>query len=227
MNIPAIETHYRGHKFRSRTEARWAVFFDALGLRWEYEKEGFDLRLVYESWFNNKDDKDGRYPPEKPNSFKYLPDFYLPEMKMWIEVKPLITETITVNPITKLPCNPYTITRNWPDNDTSAKADLLGMSENKVLVAMGLPGSFHDDTYHACLYFGGWSDDSQYFGYCPVCKTIGVGYCGWAERICPNYELCGHHRKENLSRSSPIARAYEASRAARFESNNRQRLKVI
>lgn len=42
-NIKAIETLYNGYKFRSRLEARWAVFFDAVGSKWEYEKEGFDL----------------------------------------------------------------------------------------------------------------------------------------------------------------------------------------
>ena len=30
--IKAIETEYNGYKFRSRLEARWAVFFDALGV---------------------------------------------------------------------------------------------------------------------------------------------------------------------------------------------------
>lgn len=39
----AIETVYKGYRFRSRLEARWAVFFDALELRWEYEPEGFEL----------------------------------------------------------------------------------------------------------------------------------------------------------------------------------------
>jgi hypothetical protein len=38
-----IETHYAGHRFRSRLEARWAVFFDRLGLRWEYEPQGYLL----------------------------------------------------------------------------------------------------------------------------------------------------------------------------------------
>jgi len=38
-----IETTYRGCRFRSRTEARWAVFFDGLNLRWEYEEEGYIL----------------------------------------------------------------------------------------------------------------------------------------------------------------------------------------
>lgn len=38
-----IETRYAGYHFRSRLEARWAVFFDSLGIRWEYEPQGYDL----------------------------------------------------------------------------------------------------------------------------------------------------------------------------------------
>lgn len=41
--IKPIETEYKGYRFRSRLEARWAVFFDACGVDWEYEPEGFDL----------------------------------------------------------------------------------------------------------------------------------------------------------------------------------------
>lgn len=37
----AIETTYAGCRFRSRLEARWAVFFNTLGIRWEYEPQGF------------------------------------------------------------------------------------------------------------------------------------------------------------------------------------------
>jgi hypothetical protein len=63
--LKAIETHYKGYRFRSRLEARWAVYFDAIGIQWEYEKEGYDL--------------DGLW---------YLPDFWLPQVSMWAEVKP-------------------------------------------------------------------------------------------------------------------------------------------
>ena len=41
--IKAIQTEYQGYLFRSRLEARWAVFFDACGVKWEYEPEGYDL----------------------------------------------------------------------------------------------------------------------------------------------------------------------------------------
>ena len=41
--MKAIETQYKGYRFRSRLEARWAIFFDELGIRWQYETEGFVL----------------------------------------------------------------------------------------------------------------------------------------------------------------------------------------
>lgn len=43
MNIKPIETVYNGYRFRSRLEARWAVFFRAVGIEYQYEPEGFDM----------------------------------------------------------------------------------------------------------------------------------------------------------------------------------------
>jgi hypothetical protein len=82
-----IETRAYGYRFRSRLEARWAVFFQTLGLQWEYEPEGFDL-----SPFGH-----------------YLPDFLVrgfpgyPEI-MWVEVKPQKPEMSDVNKLRKLCC---------------------------------------------------------------------------------------------------------------------------
>lgn len=41
--IKPIETVYNGYRFRSRLEARWAVLFDGIGIRYRYEPEGFAL----------------------------------------------------------------------------------------------------------------------------------------------------------------------------------------
>ena len=41
--MKALPTKYSGVTFRSRNEARWAVFFDALGIRWTYEDQGYKL----------------------------------------------------------------------------------------------------------------------------------------------------------------------------------------
>ena len=37
LSVRAKPTLYKGIRFRSRLEARWAVFFDALGIEWTYE----------------------------------------------------------------------------------------------------------------------------------------------------------------------------------------------
>lgn len=41
--IKAIETVYKGYRFRSRLEARWALFFDLIGIKWTYEVEPLDI----------------------------------------------------------------------------------------------------------------------------------------------------------------------------------------
>lgn len=64
--MKVIQTNYKNHFFRSRLEARWAVFFDSLEIQWIYEPDGYEL-------------SDGS---------KYLPDFFLPDHKLFVEVKP-------------------------------------------------------------------------------------------------------------------------------------------
>lgn len=41
--LKAIDTRYDGCLFRSRREARWAVFFNTAEIPWEYEEQGYDL----------------------------------------------------------------------------------------------------------------------------------------------------------------------------------------
>jgi hypothetical protein len=41
--IKALPSFYAGVKFRSRLEARWARYFDLIGVEWEYEPEGYAL----------------------------------------------------------------------------------------------------------------------------------------------------------------------------------------
>lgn len=71
--MKAIETTYQGVRFRSRLEARWAVFFDAMGIKWEYEPQGFEF--------------ESRLNPTSGQMFHYLPDFRFPELDLWAEVK--------------------------------------------------------------------------------------------------------------------------------------------
>lgn len=41
--IIVLPTVYRDVHFRSRLEARWAVYFDMIGVSWQYEPEGYQL----------------------------------------------------------------------------------------------------------------------------------------------------------------------------------------
>lgn len=68
--IKPIETIYKGRRFRSRLEARWAIFFDSIDIGWEYETEGFQI-----------------------GNTKYLTDFKLlsfgpKEVDLFVEIKP-------------------------------------------------------------------------------------------------------------------------------------------
>jgi len=66
--LKAIDTEYDGHLYRSRLEARWAVFFDTLDIPFEYELEGYDLGEA--GWC--------------------LPDFWLPKQRTFLEVSPRV-----------------------------------------------------------------------------------------------------------------------------------------
>lgn len=77
--IQAIDTFYRGYKFRSRLEARWAVFFDAMRIKWVYEPEGFNINGIF-----------------------YLPDFLLPQISCYAEVKPQGLSDEEINKVNSL-----------------------------------------------------------------------------------------------------------------------------
>lgn len=65
----------KAYRFRSRLEARWAVFFNNIGLEYEYEMEGFDMEEC-----------------------SYLPDFYIPSIDRWFEIK---GQPLTVSEVQK------------------------------------------------------------------------------------------------------------------------------
>lgn len=62
--VRAIPQRYRDVVYRSRTEARWAFFFDLTGTPYQYEAEGFQLGSIW-----------------------YVPDFWLGHADVHFEVK--------------------------------------------------------------------------------------------------------------------------------------------
>lgn len=94
MSFKPIETRYKDHLFRSRLECRWAIFFDHMGFVWNYEAEGYEM-----------------------DGLKYLPDFWLPGVRMFAEVKPLIEkiEYRKVKALSKYSSRPVLLLVGLPD----------------------------------------------------------------------------------------------------------------
>src|SRR5690242_6029800 len=106
-----LETRYKGYLFRSRREARWAVYFDSSGIRWEYESQGFDLGGEL-GW--------------------YLPDFWLPDSWVFIEIKAadIVDDADAVS-------------------TAIVKCNLLSNTGRQCLLVIGSPGK---DSYHIHFY---------------------------------------------------------------------------
>ena len=150
--IQAIETSYAGCRFRSRLEAKWAVFFDALDIEWQYEAQGYVLG-------------DGSH---------YLPDFWLPRIPItsetgWhdrgsrnygvhVEVKgeePRGTAREKIKQFVLIDCDP-------PVNGPKPTNEVLVLSSHPRMDGETWPGhshvrnawydaSFPGDTYSACV----------------------------------------------------------------------------
>ena len=109
--LKPIQTHYKGYHFRSRTEARWAVAFDELDIQYQYETEGFDLG----------------------QAGYYLPDFYLPQVDMYAEVK---GKTFTLEELNK--------------------AQALAIQSKKVVLLLDGPPDFNAYWGVSPIDYGDW-----------------------------------------------------------------------
>ncbi len=140
--LKALPTIYGGINYRSRIEARWAVFFDTLGLAHEYEREGFDLG-------------DGQL---------YLPDFWLPAQKFWVEIK-----------------------GEDPNEDACDKAHRLAVASGfPVFVFYGghVVPSDTQSPPKAYAFFSDGAGDSEYLWCeCSSCGSLGIEFDGRSDRL--------------------------------------------
>lgn len=169
--INAIPTEYNGVTFRSRTEARWAVFLDALNLSWKYEAEGYEL-------------------PSGP----YLPDFWMPEIDGFLEVKPSEHE--------------------WDDDRFQELAALTG---KWVYVTAGAPSPGQNpdfDTPEPGLYAISPTGADLYYYFC-VCEGCGkwdIQFDGRSARISCRCHPSGFDGKDYTGHRANFA----ARRAAEY-----------
>lgn len=175
----ALETEYAGVRFRSRIEARWAVVMDELGIVWEYEKEGLEL----------KRDEMG------DESVWYLPDFWLPQLGVWLEVKGA-----------------------EPTREEVDKAALLNLcSGSKVYLTHGdVPrdvDSYMTEQAPGMLLFdhGCDLDDRYFFAKCRRCLKVGLSVGGRTDLLCD----CSDSHYGTLDERRML-HAYSTARAERF-----------
>lgn len=172
--IQPIPTTYRGVRFRSRLEARWAVFYDALGLEWHYEHEGYQL----------------------PSGW-YLPDFWLPSLGVWIEIKP---------------------TDPGHGAELQLCEELAAGTHKSVLLFFGEVNPPNDEPYSSAYWIGGpdCTDMDYHWCVCLRCGKLGVQYQGRGNRICREKCHAKYDDKGYSAHHPRILAAYEAARVARF-----------
>lgn len=146
-DIKAIETEYNRYKFCSRLEARWAVFFDALNIPYEYKPDGFEFV------------EDGT---------SYLPDFYLPDCKQFFEAKQSITKkdcTRIMAPIR----NGYPVVIGYPDGTFQACS--YDGPVQSGMIAVSMPQTAYYSFLARCdvcghYFFGAF----PCYEHCPCCE---------------------------------------------------------
>ncbi len=169
--MKSIETKFRGITFRSRLEARWAVFMNALGVMFDYEPEGYDL--------------DGLF---------YLPDFWLPKQKVFLEIKP-----------------------EEPSDEELEKARRLSeLSKRAVLISFGqprVPDFDHQDSMQS-ITSGGW-DSGYWWCECQTCGALDIEFNGRSHRIRCHCDKGGSDKGYNFD-SPKLIRAYEIAQQQVF-----------
>lgn len=187
--IQPIETRYAGIRFRSRLEARWAVFFTKLGVAWEHEPQGFLI---------------GK-PPQP-----YLPDFYLPQNGLYVEIKPAMADAADPEGVRRWENFAGTVATEW-DHDKSAM--FCGPIPDPGTVDRYGPPRAHT-WYEAGIVIIG---DYQYaWCACPSGEHFDIQFEARGGRIhcgCPRISDDRYHTGDDPR----ILAAYRAARTARFE----------
>lgn len=182
--IPAV---YEGVRHRSRLEARWAKFFDLLDEPAIFEHEGFDL-------------------PSGP----YLPDFYLPRLKLWVEIKPYLPSVGEQRLCFEL-CEAtgervvcaYGPLGLWLDAAQSRWHDRSGLAWLPSRDPDGLVVAEESERFWPCI--------------CPVCGAFGFSFEGDGGVLCASLGLvCEAKEKSYTFNHERITKAVRMANAESF-----------
>jgi len=191
--LTALETRYAGYRFRSRIEARWAVFFTRLGLDWQYEPQGFKVGS---------------------EQLPYLPDFYLPVQGLYVEVKPAFADQVDPEGVRRWEAFAGEVVTTW----TSERAAIFcgRIPDPDKVTESGPPwsGKWYDDG----IYITG--DCNYSWCACPTGQHFDIQFEARGGRIlcgCKRVYDDRYHGGDDQR----ILNAYAAARSARFEHGER------
>ncbi len=190
--LKAIETQYNGRLFRSRLEARWAVFFDSLGVNYEYEHDGFEL--AHGDW--------------------YLPDFWIPISDFYIEIKPKGYKELDLDGyVDTLIKNAKMVGSQQSEFALRSSFVLFGnpWPEEYELVGYIKGDPIDDAQFVRKLIF---AECRRCDGLCYYIVDNEANELGWGNI---GNHTCDDHDRWPLLEGSQIQAAYKAARSARFE----------
>jgi hypothetical protein len=216
--IAPLETRYAGYRFRSRIEARWAVFFTRLGLDWEYEEQGYDVRHAAKISAHPNGAVDAwpevHQPPghvaKAPGRTRYLPDFHLPVLGLYLEVKPASPHLIDPEGVKRWQHFAGEVAIEW---DRGRTAMMIGQIPDPETVDELGPPRAYEWYEQKIVMLGDWHTA---WCACPSGDHFDIQFQGRGGRIacgCPRI-LGDGYRTGNDTR---ILNAYGAARSARFE----------
>ena len=179
QEISALESRCLGYVFRSRMEARWAIFMDALKVPFHYELEAFNLGGIC-----------------------YLPDFYLPTMDVFIEVKSPLAGPVDYEKIQLLA-------------DHTRKAVYVVKTPPEAPCVRETKCGY---VWHGSLFdvFDRGGDEEHLWCQCRKCGALGIEWHGLSNRI-----ECGCNSSNDIDwpnfDTDTLVAAYNKSKSWRFD----------
>jgi len=181
-----IPTEYNGTKFKSRLEANVAYFLDGLKIEWQYEPQSFLLKIGH-----------------------YMPDFYLPQLRTWIEVKGKIDKKAwqTIQELSKTTKQPIIL---FGSREAWFIGETWGFQDFSQLDPKERPKEISVDIEKQELYVGHCLNCGHWF----FCGQIGVYHC----------RCCGFHNGKHDIKGGFIFYNFEGHDVPFFWTKNHDRL---